>query len=314
MFYAICGTDLTHTSYIAHGTETSPPAVALKNRAWFPAIRTLYSSNSESSSRSQVGSATTTVRRDKDWYGDNTCASVTPKHYVSCNDDAYPAISVGRALIFRITKDLLIACRHEENQLDYGIIEFERRQCVNENVVALFCTCAGHSIEGCSAYHIQLTVRTTERRACVPIHCIGQGMLLIMQNCILSNQPSAFFLVPEQVYRGNAVGDVIGEQFDVAFQQVRCTEGSCAVYVVMCRIGNMIVPLHKTQTSNLSVTRCCSIKRVCPDFVQIATCVFLLPVADQMFHLRDKRTMCNRFRSFPSWPTVNGWPPPSSIP
>lgn len=126
-------------------------------------------------------------------------------------------------------------------------------------------------------------------------------MLLVMQHCILSYQPGTFFLVPEQVYRGKAVGDiVVGNQFDIAFQQVRCTEGSCAVYMVMFGIGNLIISLHKTQTGNLSITRRCDIERACYDFIQIATCVFLLRVANQIFRLREKRTMCIRFRSFPS--------------
>ena len=126
-------------------------------------------------------------------------------------------------------------------------------------------------------------------------------MLLVMQHCIRAYQPSASFLVPEQVYRSKAVGDiVVRKQFDVAFQQIRCTDGSCTVYTVMFGIGTIIISLHKPQTGNLSVTRRCDIERACYDFVQVATCGFLLCVANRVLYLREERTMCIRFRSFPS--------------
>ena len=141
VLYTICDKDLTHTSYTTHGRGTSSPAVALKNRAWFPAIRTLHSSKS----LSWVDPPTTVVRRDKGWYGDRNCTCATSQYHELCIHHAYPAFSVGRALIFRSTENLLVVWSHEENQLDDGVTEFERRQHVNENIVALLCICVDHS-------------------------------------------------------------------------------------------------------------------------------------------------------------------------
>jgi hypothetical protein len=141
----ICDTDLTHTSYTTHGTGTSSPAVALKNRARFPAIRTLHSS--KSLFRSWVDPPTTVVRRDKGRCGDRNYTAVTSQQHELCihHMHAYPVFSVGRALIARSMEDLVVVWSHEENQLDNGVIEFERQQHVNENIVALLCICADHS-------------------------------------------------------------------------------------------------------------------------------------------------------------------------
>lgn len=103
---------------------------------------------------------------------------------------------------------------------------------------------------------LQLTIRTAERSASVPVHRTGQGMLQVIQNYILPYQFSAPFLVPEQVYRGKAFGEiVIRKQFDVTFQKIRCTKGNGAIYTAMFRIWNVIIPLYETQTGDLSVTR-----------------------------------------------------------